>query len=123
MTDNVAAYSAAMDIALAMLPWKLIWGLNMKREEKIGVAFAMSCGILYVLAFLPPGELLTNRYSAGVTAIVKTTKIPAMLDLDPGEQLLTLPTRSPYLLTNSRSFWRRPLHLGQRRDGRYHRRR
>jgi hypothetical protein len=40
------AYSAAMDIALALLPWKLIWGLQMRRQEKIGVAFAMSCGVL-----------------------------------------------------------------------------
>jgi len=41
-----AAYSAAMDLSLALLPWKLIWGLQMKRKEKIGVAVAMSCGIL-----------------------------------------------------------------------------
>ncbi|OIW28115.1 hypothetical protein CONLIGDRAFT_655703 [Coniochaeta ligniaria NRRL 30616] len=61
-----AAYSAAMDISLALLPWKLIWGLQMKRQEKIGVAFAMSCGVF-----------------AGITAIIKTTKIPAMLSQDP----------------------------------------
>jgi len=41
-----AAYSALMDLSLALLPWKLIWGLQMKRKEKIGVAVAMSCGIL-----------------------------------------------------------------------------
>lgn len=41
-----AGYSAAMDLALALLPWKLIWGLQMKRKEKIGVAVAMSCGVL-----------------------------------------------------------------------------
>ena len=35
-----------MDIALALLPWKLIWGLQMKKTEKMGVAVAMSCGIL-----------------------------------------------------------------------------
>ncbi|KAK1758832.1 hypothetical protein QBC47DRAFT_409662 [Echria macrotheca] len=61
-----AAYSAAMDIALALLPWKLIWGLQMKRNEKIGVAVAMSCGIF-----------------AGITAIIKTTQIPKMLSADP----------------------------------------
>lgn len=37
-----------MDIALAMLPWTVIWGLQMKVKEKIGVAIAMSCGVLYV---------------------------------------------------------------------------
>jgi hypothetical protein len=35
-----------MDIALALLPWKLIWNLQMRKQEKIGVAFAMSCGLL-----------------------------------------------------------------------------
>ncbi|KAK1832265.1 hypothetical protein QBC39DRAFT_433348 [Podospora conica] len=60
-----AAYSAAMDLALALLPWKLIWGLQMKKKEKIGVAVAMSCGVF-----------------AAITAIVKTTKIPKMLSMD-----------------------------------------
>jgi hypothetical protein len=54
-----------MDITLAMLPWKLIWGLQMRRQEKVGVAFAMSCGLF-----------------AGITAIIKTTKITAMLSAD-----------------------------------------
>ena len=44
------AYSAAMDITLALLPWTVIWGLQMKLQEKVGVAIAMSCGILYVSA-------------------------------------------------------------------------
>ncbi|PKS13135.1 hypothetical protein jhhlp_000477 [Lomentospora prolificans] len=62
-----ASYSAAMDITLALLPWRLIWGLQMKMKEKIGVAIAMSCGVF-----------------AGITAIIKTTKIPAMASADPG---------------------------------------
>ncbi|KXH53406.1 hypothetical protein CNYM01_01151 [Colletotrichum nymphaeae SA-01] len=37
-----AGYSALMDILLAMLPWKLIWGLQMKMKEKIGVGIAMT---------------------------------------------------------------------------------
>ncbi|KAK0623837.1 hypothetical protein B0T14DRAFT_425921 [Immersiella caudata] len=60
-----AAYSALMDLTLALLPWKLIWGLQMKRKEKIGVAVAMSCGIF-----------------AGITAIIKTTHIPKMISMD-----------------------------------------
>ncbi|KAF6798759.1 integral membrane protein [Colletotrichum musicola] len=63
-----AAYSAAMDLTLAILPWKLIWGLQMRKQEKFGVALAMSCGIF-----------------AGITAIVKTTKIPSMLSFDPAD--------------------------------------
>ncbi|RYP78188.1 hypothetical protein DL771_000665 [Monosporascus sp. 5C6A] len=34
-----------MDILLALLPWKVIPNLNMRRTEKIGVALAMSMGI------------------------------------------------------------------------------
>ena len=41
-------YSAGMEFLLALLPWKIIWKLQMKRKEKVGVAFAMSLGILYV---------------------------------------------------------------------------
>jgi len=37
-----------MDITLALLPWTLIWKLQMKKKEKAGVAIAMSMGILYV---------------------------------------------------------------------------
>jgi hypothetical protein len=37
-----------MDFVLALLPWKVIWKLQMKRKEKVGVALAMSMGILSV---------------------------------------------------------------------------
>ncbi|KAK3328721.1 hypothetical protein B0H66DRAFT_578817 [Apodospora peruviana] len=60
-----AAYSAAMDITLALLPWKIIWQLQMRQKERIGVAVAMSMGIF-----------------AGITGIVKTSKIPLMLSAD-----------------------------------------
>ncbi|KAK3985074.1 hypothetical protein QBC44DRAFT_275969 [Cladorrhinum sp. PSN332] len=59
------AWSALMDIILALLPWKFLWGLQMKTSEKIGVGFAMSMGIF-----------------AGATAIIKTTMIPKMLSHD-----------------------------------------
>jgi hypothetical protein len=39
-------YSGVMDITLALLSWKLIWGLSILRKEKFGVALAMSMGIL-----------------------------------------------------------------------------
>ncbi|KAK2771248.1 hypothetical protein CKAH01_14397 [Colletotrichum kahawae] len=60
-----AGYSALMDILLALLPWKLVWGLQMKLKEKIGVAVAMSMGLF-----------------AGATAIVKCTTIPTLLSGD-----------------------------------------
>jgi len=39
-------YSGAMDIVLAVVPWKIIWTLTMNRKEKIGVMVAMSMGVL-----------------------------------------------------------------------------
>ena len=35
-----------MDLVLALLPWKIIMTLQMRTQEKIGVAVAMSMGIL-----------------------------------------------------------------------------
>jgi hypothetical protein len=41
-----AAWCAAADIALALIPWWLIWGLQLNLREKIGVGIAMSMGVL-----------------------------------------------------------------------------
>lgn len=60
-----AGYSAAMDFVLALLPWNIIWNLQMKGKEKFGVAIAMSMGIF-----------------AGATAVVKTTEIPSLTSGD-----------------------------------------
>ena len=46
-----------MDMLLALLPWTVIWGLQMKLKEKIGVAVAMSCGVLWVSPFPLDPEL------------------------------------------------------------------
>jgi hypothetical protein len=46
-----AAYSAAMDWLLALVPWAIIMSLNMKRKEKIGVAVCMSLGFMLVTSF------------------------------------------------------------------------
>jgi hypothetical protein len=35
-----------MDLTLAILPWKLIWDLQMLKKEKFRVAIAMSMGLL-----------------------------------------------------------------------------
>lgn len=53
-----SAYSGVMDVLLAFLPWQVVWNLQMKPGEKIGVALAMSMGIF-----------------AGVTAFIKCTYI------------------------------------------------
>jgi hypothetical protein len=41
-----AVWSALMDVCLALLPWKILWGLQMRTAEKVGVCIAMSLGIL-----------------------------------------------------------------------------
>ncbi|KAF2624047.1 hypothetical protein BU25DRAFT_442273 [Macroventuria anomochaeta] len=60
-----AAWCAAADFYLALLPWTLIWGLQMRTREKIGVGIAMSMGIL-----------------AGVCAIVKGVYIIQLRQAD-----------------------------------------
>lgn len=35
-----------MDILLALLPWRMIWKLQMKKKEKVAIALAMSMGVL-----------------------------------------------------------------------------
>jgi hypothetical protein len=41
-----AAWCTLADFYLALLPWKLIWGLQLKTREKLGVGIAMSMGVL-----------------------------------------------------------------------------
>lgn len=62
-----------MDVVLALLPWKVIWPLNMKRNEKIGVLIAMSMGLF-----------------AAATAFVKITQIPRMKSGDICKSLFSL---------------------------------
>ncbi|KAF1972300.1 hypothetical protein BU23DRAFT_388947, partial [Bimuria novae-zelandiae CBS 107.79] len=60
-----AAFCAIVDFALALIPWKLIWGLQLQTKEKIGVGIAMSMGLL-----------------AGVCAIVKGYYLQQLTDAD-----------------------------------------
>jgi len=79
------AYAALVDITLAMLPWKVLWGLEVKTGEKIGVALAMSMGVLYASTSDAP-EITADRKtpsSAGIASIVKTTKYPLVKAGDP----------------------------------------
>ncbi|KAI0121142.1 hypothetical protein BJ170DRAFT_146549 [Xylariales sp. AK1849] len=55
------AYSATMDFILAFIPWAVITGLKMKRQEKIGVGICMSLG-----------------FAAGATSVVRCVKIPLL---------------------------------------------
>ncbi|KAB8235904.1 uncharacterized protein BDW43DRAFT_317861 [Aspergillus alliaceus] len=61
---TAGAYSGCMDFILALLPWLVIWKLQMRRREKLGIAIAMSLGIF-----------------AAATAFIKTTKLTNVSNL------------------------------------------
>jgi len=56
---GTGAYSALMDFILAALPWTFLWGLLLRKTEKIGISVAMSMGVV-----------------AGAVGIVKCVKLP-----------------------------------------------
>ncbi|KAE8836455.1 hypothetical protein HRS9139_04553 [Pyrenophora teres f. teres] len=58
-------WAAIMDISMALLPWKVLWALQMRFAEKIGVGIAMSLGIL-----------------AGATAIVRARYVEQLQEQD-----------------------------------------
>ncbi|KAJ4299640.1 hypothetical protein N0V90_004886 [Kalmusia sp. IMI 367209] len=62
---TMGAWSAAMDFVLAILPWHVIMGLNMKRKEKLTVAFGLSLGLF-----------------AGICSIIRTYELQALSSLD-----------------------------------------
>jgi len=44
--DGDSAYSGILDLIFAIIPWQIIMRLQMATKEKIGVALAMSMGVL-----------------------------------------------------------------------------
>jgi hypothetical protein len=42
----VIDYSAILDFVLALLPWQILMGMQMRRRERLGVAIAMSLGAM-----------------------------------------------------------------------------
>ncbi|OIW27870.1 hypothetical protein CONLIGDRAFT_646091 [Coniochaeta ligniaria NRRL 30616] len=71
------AYSAIVDFVLALLPWKIILSLQMKMHEKIGVAIAMSLGLLYVANhnLSPVVDHTDTLPRAGIVGIMKIVQI------------------------------------------------
>lgn len=59
-------FSALIDFAFVVLPWKMLWALQMKRSEKVGVTLAMGMGTL-----------------AGIAAVAKTTVFPKVYSPEP----------------------------------------
>ncbi|KAI1755143.1 hypothetical protein F4782DRAFT_435552 [Xylaria castorea] len=67
------AYSAFVDFVFAAVPWLLVKDLNMKKAEKLGVAIAMSFGVI-----------------AGITAVVRTVFLPSLASPDFSTKATTL---------------------------------
>ncbi|KAF3805819.1 hypothetical protein GCG54_00005185 [Colletotrichum gloeosporioides] len=55
-----AAWCAAMDFLLALVPWKLIWGMRMRKHEKLGICVAMSLGWLSGVCAITKGVYLVQ---------------------------------------------------------------
>ncbi|KAI1502678.1 hypothetical protein F5X99DRAFT_149134 [Biscogniauxia marginata] len=47
-----AAFSAAMDLALAFIPWPIIWRTQLQMQEKIGLCISMSLGVQACIAVI-----------------------------------------------------------------------
>ncbi|KAI8944400.1 hypothetical protein F4801DRAFT_571936 [Xylaria longipes] len=62
----VAAYSGVMDILLALLPWKIIWKMNMSRKERFGAICAMSLGFLAGIISFVKIYALTGTFHANL---------------------------------------------------------
>lgn len=58
-----AGWCALADFALALIPWKLIWGLQLQTREKFGVGIAMSLGILAGMCAIIKGLYLKQLAS------------------------------------------------------------
>lgn len=46
MSMSSSAYSGIMDLVLAVIPWVILKDLQIKRKEKMGIAVAMSLGVM-----------------------------------------------------------------------------
>lgn len=46
MSMSSSAYSGIVDLVLAAIPWVILKDLQIKRKEKIGIAVAMSLGVM-----------------------------------------------------------------------------
>ncbi|KAI0199758.1 hypothetical protein F4808DRAFT_431119 [Astrocystis sublimbata] len=69
----VAAYSGIMDILLALLPWKIIWKMNMSRRERFGAICAMSLGFLAGTISFAKILAVTGTIQASLSSSIQLT--------------------------------------------------
>lgn len=85
--DSHAAYSGVMDLVLAAIPWIVLKDLQIKKKEKIGIAVAMSMGVV-----------------AAVTAFIKCAKLQILASSDftcTSTLLFTMTRHEPKSRTNA----------------------
>ncbi|GAW17624.1 hypothetical protein ANO14919_070830 [Xylariales sp. No.14919] len=67
------AYSGAVDILLALLPWKIIWNMDMSRKERFGAICAMSLGIFAGTIALAKIYSLIGTFQGDLNSSVQLT--------------------------------------------------
>lgn len=78
-------YSALCDFILALLPWRMIFNLQIKRNERIGIALALSMGVL-----------------AGITGVMKAVQGYMLIDVrSPDCKTLLEPCDTNYIYPNA----------------------
>ena len=83
-------WAALMDISLALLPWKILWGLEMRTAEKIGVCLAMSLGLLCVYLAQSYLEFVLTERRTGAASIVRSRYIELLATQDSSCKLAAL---------------------------------
>ncbi|KAI0869849.1 hypothetical protein GGS24DRAFT_511491 [Hypoxylon argillaceum] len=68
-----AAYSGVVDILLALLPWKIIWNMNMSKKERFGAICAMSLGFFAGTISLVKIYALIGTFKANLDSSVQLT--------------------------------------------------
>ncbi|KAI1158275.1 hypothetical protein F5B18DRAFT_641503 [Nemania serpens] len=66
-----SAYSGAVDILLALLPWKIIWTMDMNKKERFGAICAMSLGFFAGVISLAKIYALTGTIEANLDSSVQ----------------------------------------------------
>ncbi|KAI1369946.1 hypothetical protein F5Y08DRAFT_291778 [Xylaria arbuscula] len=66
-----SGYSGAMDVLLALLPWKIIWKMEMTRKERIGAICAMSLGLFAATIALAKIYALIGTFQAVMSSSIQ----------------------------------------------------
>ncbi|KAI3330041.1 hypothetical protein F4824DRAFT_480413 [Ustulina deusta] len=68
---SAAAYSGVMDILLALLPWKIIWNMDMSRKERVGATCAMSLGLFAGVIALAKVYALIGTFQGNLNSSIQ----------------------------------------------------